>query len=419
MKVTRLNENFDVIEPIVEEVDTTTDRFVTAIADYRKFANLDESVQLTEDMIDEWALNEAACKHNLTRTALCSKLLEANGNDEVETLAKKLDAEVEVAADEHIITTELNASLKRALWMQKRNITSNFPNKLFVSLPGAGKTAIIYQWAKTNNINIVYKDCKTMDISSLGGILTKSTKVDDPYAGRMGTREFHVLDQPRTVLFLDELNRAPQNIQGALLTLINEHYVWDPNYPGERHYLPNFLFTVAAINPPTLSDPSLKPLGGAMRNRFKSVQTPANPRATLKYVTKYYNDLLVDEDDPEMKLELQGKLAIAEKILTHKDFVYDTVIDLDDNLDDDSYQALSPRSFMDALESSDGTKKGFLDQWSGFCNYKKKPTIERILMDFVDVKDKANDALKTETQSTVFNRAKSHREKLRELGLNV
>ena len=58
-----------------------------------------------------------------------------------------------------------------------------------------------------------------MDMASLGGILTKPSNPNDPYAGRMATKEFHVLDEPRTVLFLDELNRASGNIQGKKCTL--------------------------------------------------------------------------------------------------------------------------------------------------------------------------------------------------------
>ena len=77
------------------------------------------------------------------------------------------------------------------------------------------------------------------------------------------------------------------------------------------------------------------------------------------------------------------------------------------------------RSLKKLLDDCNGTKKDFIDLWSEYCNYKKKNMIVDILSDFVDVKDKANDALKTETKSTVFNRTLSNREKLRNLGLNV
>lgn len=50
----------------------------------------------------------------------------------------------------------------------------------------------------------------------------------------------------------------------------------------------------------------------------------------------------------------------------------------------------------------DGTKDDFLDLWSSMVNPLKKSTVEGILANYVDVDDKANDALKTETDSQVF-----------------
>lgn len=451
MKVNKLNENFEMLleqvedAPLVEEIEVkeevseeaaleevledTSDieeipldesvipSLDEAVNDYRKYANLAEDFVIEGDL-DEWALNEAAVRNNVQRNDLRHRLL---GEDvTIDQAARALEAEVEVANDKTLIEQELDQSLKRALWMQKRGVTSNFPNKLFISQPGAGKTAIIYQWAKENNVNIVYKDCKTLDMSSLGGILTKPGNPDDPYAGRMATKEFHVLDQPRSVLFLDELNRASGQLQGALLTLINEHTVWDPSQPNELRFLPNFLFTVAAINPPSLKDPALKPLGTAMRNRFAAIETPGNPMATLKYLRRYYGDLIEIEDDEEMLKELKGKLAMAEAILTSPKFTFDTAIDEDNHLDDESYQSLSPRSLTDALENSDGTKAGLLRTWNKYCNYEKKPVIEDILHDYRDIDDKANDALKNDSESSVFKKDDSNmaklRAKFRELG---
>lgn len=432
MKVKKLDENFvasqayeEVVEdaPACNECDEVVEEGVNmdklrtrypeldeAVEDYRKFANLADDEEITGSL-DEWALNEAAVRNNVQRNDLRHRLL---GEDiTLDQAARALETEAEVVKDKTQIEKELDQSLKRALWMQKRDIRSNFPNKLFISQPGHGKTAIIYQWARANDVNIVYKDCKTMDMASLGGILTKPSNPDDPYAGRMATREFHVLNEPRTVLFLDELNRAPGNIQGALLTLINEHSVWDPSQPHELRYLPNFLFTVAAINPPTLKDPALKPLGTAMRNRFKALETPSSPKETLNYLTSYYNDLIKGEDDEEMLTELKGKLALAETILTDPKFTYDTAIDEEEHLDDESYQSLSPRSFTDALENSDGTKAGLLREWNGYCNYEKKHVIEDILNDYVDINDKANAALERDTASDVFKKSANNMSKLR------
>ena len=64
------------------------------------------------------------------------------------------------------------------------------------------------------------------------------------------------------------------------------------------------------------------------------------------------------------------------------------------------------------LDETDGTKKDFLDNWSDYCNYKKKSVVETILSDYVDVQDKANDVLSGGTQSSVFGKNLSNLDKL-------
>ena len=433
MKVNKLNEDFssrfeldesvELEEVVTEEANTEEeiieestpvvecDEYAEAISSYRKFANLTEDAEITE--VDEWALNEAAFKTGVQKMDLRKTLL---GEDvTIEQAARALDAEAEIVKDKTTIEQELDQSLKRALWMQKRDVRNNFPNKLFISMPGAGKTSIIYQWAKANNVNIVYKDCKTMDMSSLGGLLAKPTKADDPYAGRLAVKEFHVLDKPRSVLFLDELNRAPANIQGSLLTLINDHTVWDPSYESEVRYLPNFLFTIAAINPPSFRDPALKPLGTAMQRRFKNIHVTANPMETLKWMRGYYGKLIEVEDDEEMLKELKGRLAIAEKVLSDPRFTYDTTKDEDEHADDNYWNATSPATFTDLLENTNGTKADVIREWNNYCSYEKKNMIEDILHDYEDIDDKANDAIKDDSESEVFAQANDIRSRLMKL----
>ena len=107
-----------------------------------------------------------------------------------------------------------------------------------------------------------------------------------------------------------------------------------------------------------------------------------------------------------------GRLELAKTILKDKNLTYDSEVEVLDNQDDENYIPLNYRSFKKALDESDGTKKDFLDLWSDFCNYKKKGLIQTILSDYVDVQDKANDALKGGTKSSVFAKAVSNSEKL-------
>ena len=147
----------------------------------------------------------------------------------------------------------------------------DFPNILLIGDAGFSKTAATKEWAQKNGINLVYKDAKTMNPADLGGIVARDA--DDPrYATRLGSSEFaKSLSKPNSVLFLDEYNRAKQEMRGSLLTLVQDHVIWDPNAEGEQGYLENFLFTVAAINPANSAYAGAKPLDPAERSRFKRV----------------------------------------------------------------------------------------------------------------------------------------------------
>ena len=437
MKVNKLNENFSSrfeldektaeyrAENPVPASDSARDKlkwvhpdlFEEAISSYRKYAGLTEDAEITE--VDDWALNEACFKTGIQKMDLRKKLLKEEVT--LDQAAREIEAEIVESDDRTEIERELDKSLKHALWMQKREVTEDFPNLLFVSVPGAGKTSIIKQWAKRNNINLVMKDAKTLDKTMLGGVAGKPTDPEDKYASRYATREFHVLDNPRTVLFLDELNRAPGDIQGSLLTLIADHTIWDPYYPGETRFLPNFLFTIAAMNPPSFRDPTLKPLGTAMERRFKKKPIIANPMETLKYLRGRFTALIEKEDDPEMLRELKGKLAIAEKVLSDPRFTYDTEKDDDNHADDHAWNLTAPASFTRLIMACDGTKDDFIREWNNYCSYEKKDMIEDILHDYKDIDDKANDAIKDDSESEVFAAANDVRSRLRKLhpDLNV
>ena len=372
---------------------------------YRKYANLTEDAKIVE--IDEWALNEAATWNRYPVETLREQLLK---EETIEQAAKNLDAEVATGSQSQIHKV-LDKSLKKALRM--KGATEDFPNVLLIGDAGSSKTSAVRQWAKENNINLVQKNLGTMGPEAFGGIIARDA--DDPrYATRLGTNEMiKALSKPRSVLFLDEYNRAKTEVRGAVLTLVQNHMVWDPTEDDQEKYLDNFLFTVAAINPPNGAYKGAKELDPAELSRFYSMNIDMNPTEHLAYLKKEYSKEIAKEDDAEAKLELEGRLAIAEKLLSDPDFYYDTSAEVQDNYDDNSYRPLNYRSLKMALDFSDGTKKDFLDIWSHYCNYKKKGIVETILSDYVDVKDKANDAIKDGSESDVFAKSKTNREKLK------
>lgn len=383
----------------------------TAVDTYRDLAHIEEGVEIKECDIDEFALKEAAARHGVQPYDLRHMIL---GEDvTIDQAARQLEADAAKAETQNQVDKILDRSLKIAKRKQARGEHSDFPNILLVSDAGFGKTDMVRQWAEKNGINLVQKNLGTMGPEAFGGIIAKDK--DDPrYATRLGTNEMiRALDKPNSVLFLDEYNRSKTEIRGAVLTLVQNHMVWDPTAENEERFLDNFLFTIAAINPPNSSYRGAKELDPAEQSRFFSLTMQPDPIEHLKYLTSVYTKAIEGTDDPEEKKEYEGKLKLAKTILTSPDFTYDAGIDIEENSDDPSYKPLNYRSFKLALDYSDGTKEDFLDVWSHYCNYKKKKVIEAILADYKDVDDEANAVLKDKTESPLFKKRSSARDKLK------
>lgn len=389
------------------------------VGDYRKLANIDESVQLTEDKIDDFALQSVSAKYNIQPYDLKHMILgEAVTIDQA---ARELEAEKVAAENKNQVEKVLDRSLKIARRKAKSGDHGDFPNVLLISDAGFGKTDMVRQWAAKNGINLVQKNLGTMGPEAFGGIIAKDSN-DPRYATRLGTNEMiRSLSKPNSVLFLDEYNRSKTEIRGAVLTLVQNHMVWDPTEENEERFLDNFLFTIAAINPPNASYKGAKELDPAEQSRFFSLNMTPDPIEHLKYLTDVYTKELNGTDDAEEKKEFQGKLNMCKLILTSPEFSYDSGVDIEENSDDPSYKPLNYRSFKLAMDRCDGTKDDFLDIWSHYCNPNKKKIIETILKEYKDVDDKATQAIKGETTSNVFAQKKSNLQKLKdafpELGL--
>lgn len=389
------------------------------VGDYRRLANIDESVQLTEDKIDDFALQSVSAKYNIQPYDLKHMILgEAVTIDQA---ARELEAEKVAAENKNQVEKVLDRSLKIARRKAKSGDHGDFPNVLLISDAGFGKTDMVRQWAAKNGINLVQKNLGTMGPEAFGGIIAKDSN-DPRYATRLGTNEMiRSLSKPNSVLFLDEYNRSKTEIRGAVLTLVQNHMVWDPTEENEERFLDNFLFTIAAINPPNASYKGAKELDPAEQSRFFSLNMVPDPIEHLKYLTDVYTKELNATDDPDEKKEFQGKLNMCKLILTSPEFSYDSGVDIEENSDDPSYKPLNYRSFKLAMDRCDGTKDDFLDIWSHYCNPNKKKIIETILKEYKDVDDKATQAIKGETTSNVFAQKKSNLQKLKdafpELGL--
>lgn len=307
---------------------------------------------------------------------------------------------------------DIERALNRSLVVSRRNSRTSrgdYPNLLFIGNAGTGKTGRIKAWAQKNRINLVIVSAATMDDTDLGGALAPD--LQKGIAQKLASTQFDELGTEKdSVLFLDEWNRAPASVRGTLLTLIQDHTIPDPRVKGSQRFLPNFLFTVAAINPAD-SNYNTDKLDDAELGRVRKKYIRGDKFVTLGYIKHTWEKQLKQlEDDPEAQHELRGQLALADKIIRDQRFNFDdeeAIRKSHEAEEEDAGNGLitNPRSFTNLLSYCDGTKNDFLDLWDDYCNSLDKRTIEDILADYKDVEDKANDALKNETDSEVFQSA--------------
>ena len=177
----------------------------------------------------------------------------------------------------------------------------------------------------------------------------------------------------------------------------------------------NLLFTVAAINPVSSAYGGVKQSDMAELTRFKHFMVKPSRTEHLKYLNREYDKEMEDAKDAgdeEWMQEVAGRKALANALLSDRRFEYTPLSKEEQYSDDSNFRATSYRSLKQALDDSDGTKDSLLKVWNDFCDYTQKKTIEDILKNFVDVNDKANDALKGGTKSSVFTKSKSNYEKI-------
>lgn len=324
----------------------------------------------------------------------------------IERTADQIDAVPASYSGEGDIERALNMALKTAVRNKKMG-GNIFNNILLVGRAGVGKTSRVRAWCEKRGLHMYALDCKTLDTTDLGGALFPMIDKENPEndrAKKLQTDMLDQLDKPNSVLFLDEYNRARPDVRGTLLTLVNDHVIVTSAADGGERKFPNFLFTIAAINPPNMAYGDVGELDAAERSRFFQVDVEADKKSTLGYLTHKYNNQLdqlkkngpiVDEDTGiEITAEeILGRMKMAEKLL--KDPRLEFADDEAEALAAETHSPiLNPRSLEMALEASDGTKEGLLWVWNSQCGRETKGMAEAILEDYEDVDDKANSVFK-------------------------
>ena len=277
--------------------------------------------------------------------------------------------------------------------------STEYDNILLIGGAGVGKTSRARAWASLNHINLVYLDAKQLDETDLGGALAPDLKKGK--AVKLSTDTLDLLDKPNSVLFLDELNRARANIRGTLLSLINEHYIYDAHQEGGLRKFDNLLFTIAAINPPNAAFANVDRLDPAELGRFRSIHIYADKKNVLDHLNDVFNkeiEKTQNSNAPEDKKnkilkKYEGRKNIAEIILKNSQFDFDGEEEEEAaNLADSP--SCSPRSFTRSLTASNGTKDDFIKKFKQECGEAKVPVITSILANYKDIDDKANSVFK-------------------------
>ena len=310
---------------------------------------------------------------------------------ELKTAAKGFDTATWAPLDVANALTEALDDCLAASFESKAVGTHDGTDILISGLPGSGKTGITKKWAKDRGVNLFYLNAKNDDLGAiLNGFPVDTTEeTDDGRTVHVVTRSFSKslddLDKPKSVLFLDEFNRAPSKLRAVLLSLINEHVV-DGNGPDGYRHFDNLLFTVACINPAVPTDPGAMELNDAEMSRFvDTMDWDSTPPEAVKYINWYIPEVVIKnipqgDDYNALYIRAMKRLNLANALLTDYRFDFDTRNDLLDLFNTKS-KMLNQRSITDAIMKHGHDKNKFLtwvDSKSKFLD-KDKEMIHEIL----------------------------------------
>ena len=309
---------------------------------------------------------------------------------EIKTAAKGLDhtawAPLSVT---NALTEALDLCLSKSMIAKKQKRRDGV-DLIVTGLPGSAKTGITKAWAEARGVKLFSLKAMNRELDAiLNGfpVDTVETIENGQTVHKVVKSRSTILDpleRPNSVLFLDEFNRAPEDLRANLLTLINEHEVEAASGQGKEgmYEFKNLLFTIACINPGgSMLDAGATELNSAEMSRYLlHMDYDSNKTDALAYIPWYIRDTLdnLDKDDPDyafLYVDLVKKYNLALQILKHRKFRFD---DRED--DKECGKARPRRTLFNQRELTDGImafgadKKTFLwwvDSKSNFLDKNK------------------------------------------------
>lgn len=398
MKIMKINKK--IIEEATIEAETKKVNTLTEAETPEEPVEETATTEETELVIDDV---KSASVDDIANAVIAAKEEETDGAETYsDANAKKIASEIKTYASgfdaaawaplevKSVLTDKLDDCLANSL-VSKHVNTSDGTDLLIEGLPGSGKTGIVRKWAKDRGVNLCYVNAKDDDLGAiLNGFPVAVDETDEngntiKAVDRAYSKALDKLKRPRSVLFLDEFNRAAPKLRASLLTLINEHAVAGPGEDG-YYVFENLLFTVACINPSVPTDPGALDLNDAEMSRFvDSMDWDSTPEEARKYLDVYIPkqlDKLNPEDENYAFLYTRYKKIynLAMALIMDQDFNFDTRDDLLD-LFNEKAKMLNQRALTDALMAHGYDKQKFLNWVDNFSKFldKDKQMIHDIL----------------------------------------
>lgn len=417
MKINKiLLENVELVDDSVTEDD------------FVKLESLEEAIDL-DDPNDRNAISKLAVdilKGWMEEVKENPEIAQSVGtaiNPEENTVSNKVVAAAKKVADDAYAADELieadlvtastdavyalNNSLDVAINQKKAGVdsTGSYPNIILSGLAGFGKTAQVKSFCKEHHLNLFACDAKSLDVATVGGIpYPKKDANGELKQVPIASSYWDKLSLPNTVLFLDEFNRAADNVAGTLLELINSHDLpittegEDGQYSNIKHF-DNILFTVIAINPASNIFANVNEFTPEKVSRgIALIDVKGDRNELLTHLTKVYNAILENPLLPEdVHNRYEGQLNLATALLSAPAFTFDDAVDVEEihtgnNSEGSLTQFLNYRTITGALFGCNGTKLHFLKNLNRLYHFSKKKTlmIENILKSYADKPTKGN-----------------------------